>query len=238
MRNDGRTPKQLRPIEIIPDYLNKIPSSILIKQGNTWVLCCSSIDHKVPPWLMGQGLGWIAAEYNMLPVSSGSRNIRERVRGISGRTQEIQRLIGRSLRAVCDLSKLGERTIWVDCDVLQADGGTRTTSINGAYIALYKTLSYLTKIGEIDKLPLHDFLGAVSVGIVDGEILLDLTYKEDSIAEVDLNVVMNSHGEFIEVQGGAEEKTFSRKQLDEMLKISEKGIKDIISKQMKAIGLE
>lgn len=237
-RVDGRTPIQMRDFEIITDYLNRVPNSVLIKQGNTWVLCVASVDEKVPPWLHNQGVGWVASEYNMLPVSSGRRNIRDRVKGsISGRNQEIGRTIGRSLRAVVDTTLLGERTIWIDCDVLQADGGTRTASINGGFVAIYKCLSHLITVGKIDKLPLTDFIGAISVGIVEGEVLLDLSYKEDSIAEVDLNVVMNSNGEFIEIQGTAEDQPFGDDKLDEMLSSAQKGIDKIIKEEMRALGI-
>jgi ribonuclease PH len=208
--------------------------SVMISTGSTRVLCAVSIENRVPPFLRGQGKGWITAEYAMLPRSTNTRTNREtRTRG---RTHEIQRLIGRSLRAVVDMDKLGERTLTVDCDVIQADGGTRTASITGAYVALHQALSGLLKDGSLDELPLRAAVAATSVGLVDGEALLDLPYEEDHRAEADFNIVMTDAGEFVEVQGTAEDHPFTRSQLDELLGLAEKGIGELFGFQRSAIG--
>ncbi len=231
-RSDGRSPDQLRPIEFQRDFTEMADGSVLISFGRTQVLCTASVDPDVPRWLRGRGTGWVTAEYSMLPGSSPERVNREAARGRqSGRTQEIQRLIGRSLRAVIDESVLGERQVICDCDVLQADGGTRTASISGAYIALHDALSRLVARGEIDEHPMREACAAVSVGIVNGVSSLDLPYEEDVAAEVDMNVVMTESGKFVEVQGTAEGQPFHRGQLDELLDLATSGISRIIELQ-------
>ncbi len=231
IRNDGRKPDELRPIKITINYIEHAEGSCLIEFGNTKVICTASVEDKVPPFLQKTGQGWITAEYSMLPRATKVRTVRESARGrLTGRTQEIQRLIGRSLRSCIDLKLLGERTIWIDCDVIQADGGTRTASITGAFVALYIALNNLG-ITEAVK----SFLAAVSVGIVNGVTFLDLNYEEDSIAEVDMNVVMNEDGEFAEIQGTGESGTFTKEQLLEMISLSEKGIKKIIEIQKESL---
>ncbi len=227
-RADGRANDQLRPISIITDYIKHAEGSALIEFGDTRVLCVASIEDRVPPFLEGRGQGWVTAEYAMLPRAGNTRSQRESVAGkIGGRTHEIQRLIGRSLRAALDLRALGERTITLDCDVLQADGGTRTASITGAWIALQRATKRLKEQGILRVDPVKLSVAAVSVGIVKGQELLDLNYGEDSRAEVDANVVMTDKGEFIEVQGTAEGKPYSRTQLDELLALAEKGIREL-----------
>src|SRR5947209_20037148 len=201
LRIDGRTDTQLRPVHLTVDFLDHAEGSVLIEMGKTRVLCAASVEEKVPPFLEGKGQGWVTAEYNMLPRATHTRSTRERDGRVSGRTQEIQRLIGRSLRAVVDMAALGPRTITLDCDVLQADGGTRTASITGAYVALYRACSLLVKRGVLPLHPLKTSVAAVSVGVVGGEILLDLCYEEDSRADVDFNVVMTAQHQFVEVQG-------------------------------------
>lgn len=233
MRFDGRKPDELRKVKITLDFIKHAEGSCLIEFGDTKVICTVSVEEKVPPFLKDTGQGWITAEYSMLPRATAQRTIREAAKGrLTGRTQEIQRLIGRSLRGAVDLTKLGEITLWVDCDVIQADGGTRTASITGAFVALYRALQ---KIDKLDAL--SSFIAAVSVGIVNGQPLLDLTYEEDSIAEVDMNVVMNDEGKFVEIQGTAEGKSFSREELDELLNLAEKGIKELIEIQKKTLGV-
>ncbi len=238
-RNDGRQNDQLREIKITPNYIKNATGSVLIEAGKTRVVCVVSIENKIPRWMIQQGIrkqGWITAEYNMLPYAGGQRKMRESTAGkVSGRTQEIQRLIGRSFRAVVDLKALGERTIWIDCDVLEADGGTRTASITGAYVALSLAIKKLQKKNIIKGNPLKQQVAAISVGIVDGKALLDLDYSEDFAAEVDFNVVMTDAGEFIEVQGTAEEKPFTGDQLSEMLELAKKGCKEIFELQKTAI---
>ncbi|MFC1855535.1 ribonuclease PH [Thermodesulfobacteriota bacterium] len=232
MRLDGRKNDQLREIKITNDFTKYAEGSVLIEAGNTKVICNASVEENVPPFLKGLGQGWVTAEYSMLPRATQTRNKREAARGkLSGRTYEIQRLIGRSLRSVVNLDALGERTVLVDCDVIQADGGTRTLSITGAFIALYLAIDKLKKRGAIEAWPLKDSLAAVSVGIKNGDILLDLNYSEDSNADADLNVIMTGSGMFVEVQGTAEGKVFSKKQLDEALDTASDGIRDLISKQ-------
>ena len=233
-RFDGRNNDQLRPVTIETGVQEYAEGSVMISTGSTRVLCAVSIENRVPPFLRGQGKGWITAEYPMLPRSTNTRTNREtRTRG---RTHEIQRLIGRSLRAVVDMDKLGERTLTVDCDVIQADGGTRTASITGAYVALHQALSGLLKDGSLDELPLRAAVAATSVGLVDGEALLDLPYEEDHRAEADFNIVMTDAGEFVEVQGTAEDHPFTRSQLDELLGLAEKGIGELFGFQRSAIG--
>jgi ribonuclease PH len=240
MRFDERQPFQLRPIEIETDYLMHPEGSVLITVGNTKVICTATIEEKVPPFMRGQGKGWVTAEYSMLPRATGQRNIRESAKGkITGRTMEIQRLIGRALRAVVDLDAIGERTVWVDCDVIQADGGTRTASITGAFVAMAQALHKLYKERKLSKYPVKDFLAATSVGILeDDKVVLDLNYIEDSKANVDMNVVMTGNGEFVEVQGTGEEATFSYDQLQQLLKAAQEGISELFEIQRKAIGDE
>lgn len=227
MRPDGRANDELRPVLFQRDFTDMADGSVLVEFGRTRVLCTASVETDVPRWLRDSGKGWVTAEYSMLPGSSPER-IRRRV---SGRDQEIQRLIGRSLRAVCDLTKLGERSITVDCDVLQADGGTRTASICGGFVALHDALSRLMAAGQLSVHPLSDHCAAVSVGIVDGECRLDLPYIEDSTAEVDMNVVMSGAGGFIEVQGTAEGQVFDRAQLTTLIDLASAGIAEIVDQQ-------
>jgi ribonuclease PH len=238
MRHDGRQPDDLRPITFERDYTDAPAGSVLVSFGGTRVLCTASIDEDVPRWMRGKGKGWVTAEYSMLPGASPERIRREVKDGKpSGRTQEIQRLIGRSLRSVCDMGLLGERQVIVDCDVLQADGGTRTASICGGYLALHDALSRLVQAKRITSHPLTDFCGAISVGIIDGVPLLDLPYVEDSRAEVDMNVVMTGAGRFVEVQGTAEGLPFSRAELDDLLGLAQSGIGRIIDLQRAIIAV-
>ncbi len=236
MRSDGRDWDEMRPVKITKNYLKYAEGSVLIEVGDTKVICTASEEKKVPSFLAGSGQGWITAEYGMLPRSSKVRIVRESSRGkMAGRTQEIQRLIGRSLRAVVNLRGLGERTIWIDCDVIQADGGTRTASITGGFVALSLTLKRLKKEKKIGKIPLKDFVAATSVGIGKEKPLLDLSYEEDSQAGVDMNVVMTGREHFIEVQGTAEGKPFTRGEMDELLALANKGIKELIAVQKEII---
>jgi ribonuclease PH len=237
MRPSQRAPGQLRDIEIIRRYTRHAEGSVLVKFGDTHVLCTASIDEKVPGFLKGKNQGWLTAEYGMLPRSTGSRMQREAAQGKqSGRTQEIQRLIGRSLRAVVDLRKLGERTIHIDCDVIQADGGTRTASITGANVALADAVNWLLGQGKITESPLLDHVAAISVGIFEGVPVLDLDYAEDSNCDTDMNVVMTGSGGLIEVQGTAEGNTFSRKELNALLDLAEAGIRQLVAAQKTALG--
>jgi len=237
MRADGRKERELRPIVITPGYIKHADGSVLIEVGDTRVICTAKLEDKVPPFLRNSGKGWITAEYGMLPSSSQIRISREAARGkIGGRTHEIQRLIGRSLRAIADLEKLGEKTIWIDCDVIQADGGTRTASITGAYVALVEAARKLAGRGGIREGLIRDSVAAVSVGIVDGKTLLDLTYEEDSRAEVDMNFVMTGSGKFVEVQGTAESAPFTKKGLDRMADIAHQGIREILKAQKKVLA--
>ena len=237
MRINGRRPDEMRPVKITPNYLKYAEGSVLIEAGDTRVICAASVEDKVPPFLKGTGSGWVTAEYGLLPRSTETRNVREASRGkVSGRTSEIQRLVGRSLRAVMDIEALGERTIWIDCDVIQADGGTRTASITGSFVAMCLAVRKLKEQGLIERMPVKDYVAAISVGIVDGEVVLDLDYAEDSRAEVDMNVVMNSKGEFIEIQGTAERNPFTRSQMDRLLDLAAGGIKELIAIQMGIIG--
>jgi len=236
LRPDGRKPIQLRPIKITRDFNIYAEGSVLIEMGNTKVIITASVDEKVPPFLKGSGQGWITAEYSMLPRATESRSIREVVKGSpSGRTQEIQRLIGRSLRGVVDLRKLGERTLWVDCDVIQADGGTRVASITGAFIAVADAMIKLTEKGILKQNPLKDFVSAISVGVVGKEVVLDLNFKEDSSARVDMNLVMTGKGEYVEVQATGEEYSFSQEQFDKMLEYGKIGIQKLIKVQKQFI---
>ncbi len=227
-RIDGRSRDEMRKVKISRHFNKYAEGSCLIELGNTKVICTASVEDSVPPFLKGSGNGWVTAEYGMLPRSCQSRIPRNKD---SGRTFEIQRLVGRSLRSVTDMRSLGERSIWIDCDVLQGDGGTRTASITGSFIALADALNKLKKEGSIRNIPLRDFVAATSVGIVAGEMMLDLAYDEDSKADVDMNVVMTSKGEFIEIQGTAERRTFSRKQMDKLLELAENGISGLIELQ-------
>ena len=237
MRIDGRQLNELRPISFTRHYSKHAEGSVLVCFGDTKVLCTASVEAGVPRWLKGQGQGWLTAEYGMLPRATGTRTQREAARGKqSGRTQEIQRLIGRSLRAMLDLSKLGENTIHIDCDVIQADGGTRTASISGAAVALIDALEYLQREKKLTQDPLLGLVGAVSVGIKDGKAYLDLNYAEDSTCDTDLNVVMTQAGGFIEIQGTAEDKPFTRAEADSMLSLAESGIRQIIEAQQQALG--
>lgn len=237
MRIDNRENNQLRPISFVRNFTKHAEGAVLVSYGDTKVLCTASIETQVPRWLKGTGKGWITAEYGMLPRATHERTQREAAKGKqSGRTQEIQRLIGRSLRAMVDLEKLGENTIHIDCDVLQADGGTRTASITGAAVALVDALEKLQTAKKLKADPLVGLVAAVSVGIRNGEVLLDLNYSEDSSCDTDLNVVMTQKGEFIEIQGTAEEKPFTRAQVDEMLAIAEEGIKQLIAEQQAVLG--
>jgi len=235
-RVDGRANDQPRDVKITPSYLVFPEGSALIEVGETKVICTASLEERVPGFLRGQGKGWVTAEYGMLPRSTLTRRPREsEAGGVSGRTQEIQRLIGRSLRAVVDMRALGERTLVMDCDVLQADGGTRTAAITGSYIALYQAMLHLVKTGALATVPLKSAVAAISVGLVDGEVVLDLCYDEDSRAEVDFNVVMTQEGDFIEMQGTAEGKPFSRTAMDEMLSLAETGIQRHLEAQRNVI---
>ena len=235
IRIDGRSRTQLRPVKLAVGFVDYAEGSVLIEAGQTRVLCVASVEEKVPPFLEGKGQGWVTAEYNMLPRATHTRNARERSGKVSGRTQEIQRLIGRSLRAAVDLTSLGPRTITLDCDVIQADGGTRTASVTGAYIALHRACSLLVARGVLAAHPVQTAVAAISVGVVEGEILLDLCYAEDSHADVDFNVVMTSGREFIEVQGTGEGAVFSRESMNAMLDLAEKGISDLLQIQQKHI---
>ncbi|MBF7683409.1 ribonuclease PH [Acinetobacter sp. B5B] len=237
MRIDQRTAEQLRDVKITRQYTRYAEGSVLIEFGHTKVLCTASVEHSVPRFLKGKGQGWITAEYGMLPRSTHTRSDREAARGKqSGRTQEIQRLIGRSLRAMVDLKKLGENTITIDCDVLQADGGTRTAAITGAAVALIDAVNTLIENKRIKQDPLKGLIAAISVGIYQDQALLDLCYEEDSNCQTDLNVVMTQSGEFIEIQGTAEDKPFTREQSNQMLELAEQGIQNLIKKQQQALG--
>jgi ribonuclease PH len=236
-RSNGRASDQLRPVTITPRFLKHAEGSALIEVGDTKVVCSVSVEDRVPPFLKGKGEGWITSEYGMLPRATHTRVQRESSKGRpSGRTHEIQRLIGRSLRAVVDLKGLGERTLWMDCDVIQADGGTRTASITGAFVALVEALRHLKRQGSILELPVTDFVAATSVGKVGGQIFLDLAYDEDSSAQVDMNVVKTGRGRFVEVQGTAEGTPFSDEELGELLAAADKGVKELIAIQKKVLG--
>jgi ribonuclease PH len=234
VRRDGRRPGQLRPVSITRDYLRHPEGSVLVEFGDTKVICTASVEDKVPPFLKGKGQGWVTAEYGMLPRSTDTRTSRER-NGPSGRSQEIQRLVGRSLRAVIEMSRLGERTVWVDCDVIQADGGTRTAAITGAFVAVADAVGPLVKPGAPGPAIVRDCVAAISVGIVGGQPLLDLNYGEDSTAEVDMNVVMTGAGAFVEVQGTAEHTPFPKAQLDALLELAASGIGSLVGLQRRAL---
>jgi ribonuclease PH len=235
-RVDGRAYNELRPISIIPDFQSFAEGSALIKMGKTHVLCSVSVEERVPSFMKGSGKGWITAEYAMLPRATVTRTQRDSSVGhVTGRNQEIQRLVGRSLRAAADMAALGERTLTIDCDVLQADAGTRTAAITGGYVALYKALETLKNMGVISSIPLKYAVAAVSVGVINNDMLLDLCYDEDSRAAVDFNVVMTSKGEFVEVQGTAEGKTFSKQTLNDLMALAEKGIQQLFLAQQEAI---
>ena len=237
MRSDKRAANELRATTITPNYLMHAEGSVLIEAGHTKVICTASVEDRVPPFLRNSGKGWVTAEYGMLPRATTTRMQREASAGkVGGRTQEIQRLIGRSLRSVANLPALGERTVWVDCDVIQADGGTRTASITGAFVALALALEKMRDRGVIGSVPLIDHVAAISVGIVDGEPLLDLAYDDDSRAQVDMNVVKTGSGQFIEVQGTAEGLPFGRKSLDDLLDLADQGIQQLIEKQKAIVG--
>lgn len=238
MRNDGRKINELRPIKMEKDYIMHPEGSVLIEVGNTKVICNASVEDRVPPFMRGQGKGWITAEYAMLPRATEKRNIRESSKGkVTGRTMEIQRLIGRALRSVVDLEGFGERTVWVDCDVIQADGGTRTASITGAFVAMTLALGTLLEKKQIKSLPVKDYLAAASVGILSsGEAVLDLNYEEDADANVDMNIVMTGAGEFVEIQGTGEEATFSKNELFTMLDLADEGLQQLFELQKEILG--
>ena len=236
-RSDNRTPEQMRPVRIVPDFISTAEGSVLIELGNTRVICTASVEEAVPSWMRNRGKGWVTGEYGMLPRSTLTRTARESARGrIGGRTHEIQRLIGRSLRAVVDLARLGERTIWVDCDVIQADGGTRTASITGAFVAFGLAMQKLVEAGTMTHAPIRDFVAATSVGIVDGEIMLDLAYEEDSRAEVDMNFVMTGAKKMVEVQATAEQRPFDDAQLKRMVELAKRGVESLIAKQQAVLS--
>ncbi len=238
MRQNGRGAHELRPIHIHRNYTRHAEGAVLIECGETRIICTASVEERVPAFLKGKGQGWLTAEYGMLPRSTGTRMDREAARGKqSGRTQEIQRLIGRSLRAVTDLPLLGERTVHIDCDVIQADGGTRTASITGAFVALHDAANHLVRNGVISQWPILDFVAAVSVGIYQGEAILDLDYAEDSGCETDMNVVMNGQGGFAELQGTAEGAAFIRSELDAMIDLATDGIGQLVAIQKSTLGL-
>lgn len=236
LRIDRRAHDELRPVKIIPKFQAYPEGSVLIELGQTRVVCAVSIENKVPSFLKGRGVGWITAEYAMLPRSTITRTPRESTGKVGGRTHEIQRLIGRSLRAVVDLAALGEQTLTIDCDVLQADGGTRTAAITGSYVALVQAVEYLKEQGPLLSNPIQGAVAATSVGIVEGEMLLDLCYDEDCRAEADFNVVMTNKGEFVEIQGTAEGKPFSRQQIDSVLALAQKGINELFQTQRETLA--
>jgi ribonuclease PH len=237
MRSDNRPPNQLRDTTLTPNFLEHAEGSVFIEAGRTKVICTASVEDRVPPFLRNSGKGWVTAEYGMLPRATSTRTAREAAQGkVGGRTQEIQRLIGRSLRSVTKLQALGERTIWIDCDVIQADGGTRTASITGAFVALALACERLRERDAVRVIPISDYVAATSVGIVDGEALLDLAYDDDSRAEVDMNIVKTGDGRFIEVQGTAEALPFGRDSLDMLLDLADAGIRQLIEKQRAIVG--
>lgn len=237
VRFDGRRRDQIRPVKVTRNFTKHAEGSVLIEMGDTKVICTASVEEKVPPFLKGKGSGWVTAEYSMLPRATHERSPREAVKGKQGgRTLEIQRLVGRALRSITDLSQLGERSIWIDCDVIQADGGTRTASITGAFLALADACMVLKKKELIKKLPLTDYLAAISVGKVGGEVMVDLAYSEDSMAEVDMNVVMTGRGRYVEVQGTAERTPFAKQDMDEFLALSWQAIQRLTTIQQELIG--
>ena len=237
MRTDNRSSDQLRPTRLTPNYLLHAEGSVLIEAGRTRVICAASVEDRVPPFLRNSGKGWITAEYGMLPRATTTRTTRESSAGkVGGRTQEIQRLIGRSLRAVARLNELGERTVWVDCDVIQADGGTRTAAITGGFVALVLALQRLKEQGQLKAMPIQDYVAATSVGVVAGEPMLDLAYEEDSRADVDMNVVQTGDGRFIELQGTAEADPFGREALESLLALADAGIRTLVALQREIVG--
>ncbi|MFM1655336.1 ribonuclease PH [Brevibacillus sp. B_LB10_24] len=237
MRVDGREPNQLRPVTITRNYIKHAEGSCLIEVGDTKVICTASLEERVPPFMRGGGKGWVTAEYSMLPRATETRNARESSKGkVGGRTMEIQRLIGRALRSVVQLQAMGERTIWLDCDVIQADGGTRTASITGAFVAMVDAMRKLVDSGVWKSFPLTDYLAATSVGVIDGSAVLDLNYKEDSSAIVDMNVVMTGTGKYVELQGTGEESPFSGEQLQELLDLAKHGVLQLIDIQKQVLG--
>ncbi|OKP88535.1 ribonuclease PH [Paenibacillus helianthi] len=237
MRSNGRNADQLRPLTITTQTNKYAEGSVIIEMGDTKVICTATVDEKVPPFLKGQGKGWVTAEYSMLPRATQTRNQREAARGkLTGRTMEIQRLIGRALRSVVNLHALGERSITLDCDVIQADGGTRTASITGAFVAMAFAINKIAHQHKLSVFPITDYLAAISVGVVGDETLLDLNYEEDSKAKVDMNVVMTGGGAFVEVQGTGEERPFTRQELDQLLGLGEKGIYELIAVQKEVLG--
>ena len=236
-RSDGRAPAELRPTRLTPGFLMHAEGSVLIEVGRTRVVCAASIEDRVPPFLRNTGKGWVTAEYGMLPRATTTRTQRESTAGkVGGRTQEIQRLIGRSLRSVTRLGELGERTIWVDCDVIQADGGTRTASITGGFVAMVLALRRLREAGSLKSIPVQDYVAATSVGVVGGTALLDLAYDEDSRAEVDMNIVKTGDGRFIEVQGTAEGPPFDRRALDALMELGDAGVRELVTLQRTIVG--
>lgn len=239
MRSDERSKGEIRPVNLVPDVNKYAEGSVLIQCGDTQVLCTATVEEKIPPFLKGTGQGWVTAEYSMLPRATSVRNIREAARGrMGGRTHEIQRLIGRVLRSVVDLDQLGERTIWLDCDVLQADGGTRTAAVTGAFIAMVRAMQWLVREEELEQVPVTDYLAAVSVGIVDGEPMLDLQFEEDRRAAVDMNIVMTGSGRYVELQGTAEKQPFAPEELESLLALAKQGITRLIDQQRQVLGGE
>lgn len=236
-RSDNRALDQMRPVKLTPDFIRTAEGSCLIEIGNTRVICTATIEESVPNWMRNAGKGWITSEYGMLPRSTLTRTARESSRGrVGGRTHEIQRLIGRSMRAVVDLAALGERTVWMDCDVIQADGGTRTASITGAFVALASAMLKLVEAGTLKRIPLRDYVAATSVGIVDGAVMLDLAYEEDSRAEVDMNLVITGKGRFVEVQATAEQQPFTDDQFAQMTALARRGCGELVAMQKAVLG--
>jgi ribonuclease PH len=237
MRSGRRKSNEMRDVKIVRNFIKHAEGSALIEIGDTRVICTATVEETVPHFLRGKGEGWVTAEYSMIPRSARSRIVREASRGkVGGRTHEIQRLIGRVMRSVVDMKSLGERTLWIDCDVIQADGGTRTASITGACVAMHDAFHFMKKEKMIESIPMHDFVAATSVGIVNGKRLLDLDYEEDSTADVDMNVVMTGNGEFVEIQGTAERVSFSKRDMDSLIKLAVKGIKELIKIQKSVVG--
>ena len=238
MRSDGRKAEQMREVKITRNYMKQAEGSALIEVGDTRVICTASVENKVPNFLKDSGQGWITAEYSMLPRSTNVRSSRESSRGkVGGRTHEIQRLIGRALRSVVDLKVLKDMSVWIDCDVIQADGGTRTASITGSFVALYDAMNFLKNQNKIEKIPINNFLAAISVGVLKNEAILDLNYVEDSSAEVDMNIVATDSDKFVEIQGTAEENPFSNDHLESMLKLAKRGTKELIAAQKRSLGI-
>ncbi len=236
-RIDGRKNDQLRPVKITRNYLKHAEGSVLIEMGDTKVICTATIDERVPPFVKGTGKGWITSEYGMLPRSTETRKPRESTKGkVDGRTMEIQRLIGRALRSIVKLEEMGEITVYIDCDVIQADGGTRTASITGAFVAMVDAFNKLVKADKLKGIPVHSYLAAVSVGLKGGEAILDLNYAEDSTCQVDMNIIMTDKGQFVEIQGTGEESPFTKDEMLQLLQLGEKGVMDLIAIQRQALG--